>query len=439
MGDSLEYLRSIMRIVCCNKYFFLNGGTERYLRNILDALPLRGHETVPFSIAYAGSWESEWSRFFLPPPGPADASHYKDIRLTPSSALTYAERSIYSFAARRSLSRLLECLEAAGGTDIGYLLNIYNYMSPSIVHSFQRRNIPVVIRFGDYHPLCASYTFLREARPCTLCATGAFYHGLRHRCVKGSWAASALRVLSMYIQRWLRLYRSASAFVAPCDFMRSMLEKGGFPAERIHVIRQPAFPTMPGESVETPAKRNRIVFFGRISREKGIDTLIDAYQELAPPVELHIAGRSYDGCVEELRQRIRPDMRQRIVFHGFLQGTELSRLVAESLLSICPSRWYDNAPLSIYESYLLGTPVLASNIGGIPEQVTPGATGELFQPGDAHDLAVKLQDMLAVPQRLEAMGRAARDYARTSLSLDSHLDKLLDLFHSLATTRRKGS
>lgn len=417
-----------MRIVLCNKYFFLNGGTERYLQSLLRALPLQGHEAVPFSVAYAGSWPSEYARFFLPSPGREGATHYRDLRPGPLALLRHAERSLYSFEARRCLTRLLTHL---GGADVGYLLNIYNYMSPSIVHGFRRRGIPVVLRLGDYHPLCANYTLLRENRPCTLCVAGSYRHGLVHRCVKGSLAASALRVCSMYLQRWLGLYTGVDAVIAPCSFMAGMLVRGGFPESRIHVVRQPAFSTLGEGELGPVSKQRSVVYFGRISREKGLDTLIEAYQRLDTDAPLFIVGRSYDGCVEELQALIRPEFRDRIRFPGFLQGRELAELVAGAQVSVVPSRWYDNAPLAVYESYLLGTPVLGAAIGGIPEQILPGETGLLFAPDDVEDLAARLGALLADPEGCAAMGRRARDYAREQLGLERHLEQLLGIFETL--------
>ncbi len=417
-----------MRILLCNKYFFLNGGVERYIQGILEALPQRGHEIVPFSVAYEGNWPSPYEEYFLPPPGAADVRYYKDIKPSFRSLLLHAERSVYSFAARRCLSRLLDHVQ---GADIGYLLNIYNYMSPSVVHTFRKRKIPVVVNFGDYHTLCANYTFLRDGRPCTLCRRGAYYNGVVHKCVKKSLSASGLRVFSMYVQRWLRLYLGADAFVVPCEFMRDQLIAGGFAQERIHINHWPAIPTMPLEAVRDTPKQDYILFFGRISREKGLDVLIDAYQRLRPGLRLVLAGRSYDGCEEELRAMVLPEMQNRIEFRGFLQGEDLARCIAAARLSVVPSRWYDNAPLAVYESYLLGTPVLAADIGGIPEQVRPGVTGELFAPDDPDDLARALESMLADDGKLERMGREARNYALHDVSMDRHLDDLLRLFNSL--------
>jgi glycosyltransferase involved in cell wall biosynthesis len=232
----------------------------------------------------------------------------------------------------------------------------------------------------------------------------------------------------MYVQRMLNLYHGCDAFVAPCSFMRQKLVEGGFPAERIHIIRQAA-PKLAPRAIAS--KENYVVFFGRISPEKGLDTLIRAYQTLAPSVDLLLIGRSYDGHADYLKSLVKPEFSKRIRFFDFMDGDELNDKVERALLTIVPSRWYDNAPLATYESYMLGTPVLAADIGGIPEQVRVGETGELFAPDDESDLADKLQDLLSDPIKLARMGKQAKRFATEELSLDKHLEQVTGLFETL--------
>lgn len=416
-----------MKIVLCNKYFFTNGGTERYLATCLTELPRRGWEAIPFSVAYARNWPSPYARYFLPPPGDPGQTHFRQIRPSPLALVRHAERAIYSFAANRALARLLD---ATDGADIGYVLNVYNYMSPSVLRLLRRRGIPTVVRFGDYNALCPCYTFLRDGKPCTLCGRGNFLHGLWHRCVKGSFAASALRVASMYVQRFLGLYQGADAVIAPCRFMADKLVEGGFDAKRLHVIAQPALPLPP--PAEPVAKDDTILYFGRLSREKGLDTLIAAYLNAQPKEDLVLAGASFDGCAEALASLIPPEARHKIRFVGFVEGPALTRLVRAARLTVVPSRWYDNAPLAVLESGLAGTPVLAAAIGGIPELIRPGETGQLFPPDDAAALADALTDLLADRPRLERLGQAAQRFAEEHFGLARHFDALTALFADLA-------
>jgi glycosyltransferase involved in cell wall biosynthesis len=451
-----------MQMVFCNKYYFLNGGTETYLYNIMKYLSARGHTTIPFSVRYAGTWPSTYQDFFLGPPGNPDQAHLSNIRFSPANILRFLDRSTYSVEARIKLSRLLN---AVGGADIAYILNIYNYMSPSIIHTFKRHNIPVVMQIGDYNLLCPSYSLLRNGKPCTLCVRGQYYNGLKYRCVKNHLAASAVRVAAMYVHRFLKLYQLVDAIVVPCQFMKTKLIEGGFSENRTHVLEYPVerrqrnrrkpgdregegrregekrrkdkiqILQYPVERTTEPDitwhKKKYMVYFGRISYEKGLDTLIAAFQKLNPPIDLYIIGRSYDGEAERLKAIIQPHAQNRIHFLGFQTGQTLTKWIAEALFSVVPSRWYDNAPLSIYESFLNGTPVLASRIGGIPEQVQEGVTGQLFEPDSCDDMVQKMDMMLSDKEKLVQMGIAGQSFVKEKLLIKDQMNSLISLFETV--------
>jgi glycosyltransferase involved in cell wall biosynthesis len=451
-----------MQIVFCNKYFFLNGGVEKYLYDVMNYLAARGHQTIPFSVRYAATWPSPYQDYFLAPPGDPEQALWANIRFSPANILRFLDRSTYSFEARIKLSRLLRAVQ---GADIAYILNIYNYMSPSIIHTFRRHRIPVVMQIGDYNLLCPSYSLLRDGKPCSLCVRGQYYHGIRYRCVKNNLAASTVRVAAMYMQRLLGIYKLVDAFVVPCEFMRNKLIEGGISEKQLHLLPYPVERRQvkrrkPGdregegrrdgerrsesriqvlqypierttEPDKTWHKKNYIVSFGRLSYEKGLDTLIGAFQKLNPPVDLYIIGRSYDGEEERLKRLIEPHARDRIHFLGFQSGQTLMRWIAEALFSVVPSRWYDNAPISVYESFLNATPVLASRIGGIPEQVQEGVTGRLFEPDDCDDLAQKMDQMLANKDQLVRMGLAGQADVTEKLNIKVQMDSLVNLFENV--------
>ncbi len=453
-----------MKIMFCNKYFFLNGGTERYLYNTMNYLKARGHMAIPFSVRYAGSWPSEYQDYFLEPPGDPSQAHLANIRFTPANILRFMDRSVYSIEARIKLSKLLHAVQ---GADIAYVLNIYNYMSPSIFHTFKKHHIPIVMQIGDYNLICPGYSLLRNGHPCTLCVQGQYYHGLYHRCVKNHPVASAVRVAAMYLHRLIGIYDLVDAVVTPCEFMKTMLAQGGFSQKKLYLLPYPVERRQEGDRrtgrqgegrrtgekqserriqvLQYPVerttdhhkiwpKKNYIVYFGRISYEKGLDTLVDAFQKLNPDgIDLYIIGRSYDGEAERLKARLLPHMTSRIHFPGFMTGKTLTQWVAEALFSVVPSRWYDNAPLSIYESFLYGTPVAASRIGGIPEQVEDGVTGWLFTPNDSDDLARKMAVLLLDRKRLMAMGEAGKAFVKKNLLINDQMDSLVRLFEAVIT------
>jgi glycosyltransferase involved in cell wall biosynthesis len=463
-----------MQIVFCNKYFFLNGGVEKYLYDVMKYLSARGHTTIPFSVRYAGSWPSPYQDYFMAPPGNPEQALWANIRFSPVNILRFLDRSTYSFEARIKLSRLLK---AVHGADIAYILNIYNYMSPSIIHTLKRHRIPVVMQIGDYNLLCPSYSLLRDGRPCTLCVRGQYYHGLRYRCVKKNLAASTVRVAAMYLQRLLGLYELVDAFVVPCEFMKDKLLEGGVSKHKTHVLYYPVerrqirrrkpedrsgegrrageikreaqerrdrFHVLqyPIERTVAPDKawhkKDYILYFGRLSYEKGIDTLIGAFGKLNPPIDLYIIGRSYDGEEDRLKRLIEPHVQDRIHFLGFQSGQTLMQWIAEALFSVVPSRWYDNAPISTYESFMNGTPVLASRIGGIPEQVQEGVTGRLFEPDSCDDLARKMGEMLSNRDQLLQMGIAGQEYVKKTLLINDQMDGLINLFESVIADYHRG-
>jgi len=415
-----------VRVLLANKYFFPNGGTEIYLRILLDELPRLGHECVPFAVDYQGNWESPYSKYFVPSPAGPGAPRLEQMQFTPARVLALLERSVYSLAARKCLRRLLD---ETGPVDAALAINIYNYMSPSIFSVLAERRVPIAMLVGDYNLMCANYQFLRAGKPCFLCQKGAYVNGLRYRCVKGSLAASAVRVLSMYVQRLLHLWDLVDVFLTPCAFMRDRLAESGIPEKKLRLVRYPVRAASHGEPC---VKGNYILSFGRISAEKGLDVLIDAYQAAAPEADLIILGRDYDGELTRLRGRIRPEFAPRIRFPGFASGAELSRIISGALLTVVPSRWHDNAPLSIYESMLHGTPVVGAAMGGIPEQIREGVDGALFDPGSAEDLAAVLTRLLADRETLAAMGRAGRERVLVANDPAAHAAELADILASLA-------
>jgi glycosyltransferase involved in cell wall biosynthesis len=266
------------------------------------------------------------------------------------------------------------------------------------------------------------------------------------------------------------LYHLVDAIVVPCQFMKNKLMEGGFSENRMHVLRYPVerrqrnrrnpadregvgrreeetggedkFLSLKNPTLKYPAerriaphkvwyKKNYILYFGRISYEKGLDTLIGAFQKLNQQTDLYIIGRSYDGEAERLKALIQPQTSSRIHFPGFQTGQTLTMWIAEALFSVVPSRWYDNAPLSIYESFLNGTPVLASRIGGIPEQVQEGVTGQLFEPDSRDDMAQKMEKMLSDREKLVQMGIAAQSYVKKNLLIKDQMDSLVNLFETI--------
>ncbi len=419
-----------MKILIANKFFFVNGGTDRYFFEIMSELQSKGHHAIPFSVRHHISKPSPYLSYFLPPPGPPHQTHYASIKLKEANWLRLLDRSIYSVEARVRLGRLLKTF---GPVDVAYLLNIYNYMSPSIIHTLRRHRIPIVMRVGDYNLQCANYLFLRNGEPCVLCAGGAYYHAMKFRCVKKSGWLTALRVFSMYVHKILKLYDHVKAFIVPCHFMKSMLLQGCIPQQKIHILKWPV--KIDKEDNVEPLKWRRpyILYFGRISYEKGLNTLLKAYQNGASVMaaDLVFVGRDYDGELARLKSMVQSPFKENVHFIGFVEQEELRRWIRGSLFTVVPSRWYDNAPLSVYESYALKRPVVAARLGGLAEQVEDKVTGKLYSPESVSELSAALEWMLKDSARREALGKNGFDKVQRENNLKDYVQKLIDVFQSV--------
>lgn len=211
-------------------------------------------------------------------------------------------------------------------------------------------------------------------------------------------------------------------FIALNRFGKEKLIQGGVPAEKIricgnfidHIAGQP----------ET--KGNYVLYLGRLSREKGLQTLFNALEMLPPHVRLMVAG---SGPLEsELKDFAARHLGDKIEFLGFVSGEEKTRLISQALCMVVPSEWYEPFGLSVIESMALGTPVIASRIGGLPEMVEHQETGLLFTAGDAEELAQQILTIYGDPELTKAMSKAAIETARVRFSKETHLKELMAIY-----------
>jgi len=418
-----------VRILVAHKYLVRGGGTATYLLALKDALEAAGHRVVPFAVAYEGVLESEYSDYYVSPPAAPDEIHLKDMRLSPWQALKLFGRATYSLEAKAKAAGLVDAADA----DIAFVNNIYNYMSPSMLHAFKARGMPIVMRVADHNLFCPSYDCFRTGEFCMDCVDRGLWTALRHRCVKGSLAATVARVASMYVHKALRIYDCVDVFITPSEFLRDLLVQAGLPEARVRAL--PSFcPPANGHS-PLPGDGDHILYFGRIWAQKGIDTLIDAYALLRPDVPLVIAGGDRDGEMGRLKRRAKQTrVADKVHFVGHREGDELYELVRRALFTVVPAKWPDIFPMSILESFAYGKPVLGARVGGIPEQITPEC-GRLFEAGNADELAHCMETLLADDTRRAQMGEAASQRAHQVYSIDAHRRELLRIFDGLLLAR----
>lgn len=411
-----------MRILLVNYRYFISGGPEKYMFNIKKILEENGHEVIPFSVHSNKNVDTEYSKYFVEPIGSRDDTYFEDSKKTPRVIWQMLTRSIYSLEVKKAIQKEIKEVRP----DLVYIIHFVNKLSPSVITGAKQMGVPVVLRLSDYFLLCPRFDFLSQRKICEECLTKGYGSCIKKRCVKNSLFASCIRVLSMKIHGIINVYKDVDAFITPSRFLKKKLSENGFDENRIHCI--PTFTTSKTKADDVTIGDYGL-YFGRITEEKGVDTVVRAY-ELLPDHRVKIMG---DDTTEEalrLKQYVKEHKLINIEFLGFKGGEELEKIIKEARFTLIPSIWYDNLPNTALESFQYFKPVIASNIGSLPELVTDGFNGCLFKPGSAEELAEKIR-LFDDDKNVKIMGENSRSQLKEHFSQKAHYDKLMGVFESV--------
>lgn len=399
-------------------------------------LERHNHTVVPFAANYAQTLDTPYCRYFVPPPVDGESVYYRQYKdkLTVGKRIGLAARATYSRMVRSAAERVIR----EQGIELVYLLNTVNVLSPSIVDAASACGVPAVMRLSDFNLLCPAYAFLRDGKVCQECL-GGYHHALQHRCLQGSLAVTGARVMAMSIQRALGVYDRVAAYIAPSRYMAKQMEHFKPARGRIHHI--PSFVDQAlldaqeqrrgVTTAEASSHQSRpyLLYFGRVSPDKGIDVLLRAFAGLERDVDLVIAGDSGDGYRQRMEEYAVSLGITNVQFRGFLSGEPLSNLIAEALGVVAPSVWHDNAPMTVYESLALGKAVIGSNLGGIGEQLESGC-GLLVPPGDADELRNAMRQLVDDQALRVELEKAARNRALTDYAPERHYERVMEVFNA---------
>lgn len=404
------------RLLSLNNYHYRRGGADALFLEHDRIFRGLGWDTACFSMRHPSNEASPWNEHFA-----EELEFGRDY--PPARKLLMASRVIYSFEARGKLAKLLDQWRP----DVAHAHNIYHHLSPSVLDALRARDVPTVLTAHDLKLACPAYKMLNRTGVCERCRGGNLLHVVRHRCVHGSVGVSALVMVESAVHRWLGLYRRNLAYVAtPSRFFSTKLAEWGWPAERLRHI-----PNFVRASDYEPRYEpgEYALYFGRLSAEKGLGTLIEAAAQVGVP--LRIAGTG------PLEQQFRAQAAScpNVRFEGYVAGEALSELVRGSRVVVLPSEWYENAPMSVLESYALGKPVIGARIGGIPELIAEEETGFLFQSGDRDQLAARLRQLTDAPDhRLAELGRTARELVSREFTEQRYVESMLALYSDLGVS-----
>lgn len=401
-----------MKVLLANKFFFGKGGAETVFFQEREYLQETGVETVDFSMLDERNSPSPYSAYFV------SSKHYThESKRSVLENLSFALSFIHSKEAVSKFDRLI--LETR--PDLVHCHNIYHQLTPSIIGVAKKHGLPVILTLHDYKPVCPTYVRLRQGRVCSKCLNGQFHHVLVNRCAEGSLGRSALLYAEAVTQKFLGNYDKVDLFIAPSQFMADSVTRGRLPLDKVKVLPN-------GVNVETvkysELDDGYVLYFGRLSREKGVHTLLECQRQLCGKYPLKICGTgplltemNFDHPATE--------------FLGYQSGNELHELIAKSSMVVVPSEWYENCSMSILEAMAHGKPIVASRIGGNPELVVDGETGLLFEPGDGEALAGHIDRLMDDQAMRREFGLAGRNRAERVFSLKAHHEKLLMLYQAL--------
>ncbi len=396
-----------MKILLVNKFFYRKGGAEISFFDTANLLQKKRHKVKFFAMKHPDNLSSAYEKYFVSEVDyEAERSLFDKIKA--------GGRLLYSFEAKKKINELINNERP----DIAHLNNIHHQISPSILHTLRDWNLPVVMSLRDYKLVCPAYTMLAKGKPCEKCKSGKYYWCLINRCSKNSYLKSLLNAMEMYLHhKILHIYDLVDVFISPSKFLKEKIKEMGFKGK---VVYLPNFVNIDEYKPSYSWQTKSIVYFGRLSREKGLFTLLEAAKRLK--LQLKIIG---DG---PLREEIEKTAEENTYPLGYLPPHSLKKEIKNSMAVVIPSEWYENNPRSISEAFALGKPVIGSRIGGIPELIDNGKTGLLFEPGNVDDLAAKISYLIKNKDQVRYMGELARKKAEQKYNSEKHYEKLMEIY-----------
>jgi len=386
----------------------------------MDLMRAQGHEVALFSMADPRGEPTPFDQHFVPHIDfKANVGWWRKSRR--------AGHAIYSVDARRRIRAMIREFRP----NVAHVRNIYHHLSPSILWELKAQQVPVLYHLNDFKLLCPSYNLVAQGEACEACKGGAFRHIITKNCYPGMGARITLAA-EAYLHRCLGTYRKCvDLFLAPSRFVRDKFVEHGWDGDRFEVL--PHFQEIHKLRAPSPAGDRPLLYFGRLSAEKGVGDLLRSMQRV-PQMRLVIAGEGPQRA--ELQELAATLGLKNVEFVGHVGRAERDSLIARSQFTVLPSHAYETLGKTILESYAEGRAVVASDMGSRRELVREGETGLLYGTGDVNQLAEVIQSLGSRPELAEQMGRAGREAVRQLHAPEAHYQRLLSLYEGLAARKR---
>lgn len=368
-----------MKILLINKFHYLRGGCERHVFDLAASLEKEGYRVIHFSMQDSRNFRSVEEKYFI-----------EKVEFD-----KFSFRSIGKIFYNRDAVHRLKRLIAEEKPDIAHLHNFAHHFSPAIISLLKKNNIPMVQTLHDYKMICPNYRLYNQKGICESCRGEKYYNCVRYKCLKNSYPKSILAMLEAYWSRFLGTYEKIDLFIAPSRYMRDTCIRFGISGNRIRVMCNAVSQSISNQSSSSNTNHlgSYILYFGRLSHEKGVDILVQAMSEIENKnLCLKIAGVGPDQ--KEIRDLIeKHDLSNRVEMLGFKSGQDLADLISGARAIVMPSVWPENMPYSLLEAMENSKTVIVSDIGGMKELIESGKNGFYFKMGDPFDLAKKINEL----------------------------------------------
>lgn len=400
-----------MKILQINKFFYVRGGASRYFFEISELLEAKGHKIAYFSMQDKSNYKSKWSKYFV--------SNVSFEKVQLKNFLPVLSRIFYSFEAGKKIALLLNQFKP----DIAHVHSIYHHLSPSIILELKKRNIPIVQTVHDYHLISPNHTLFHNGHICEITKINNYYKAIFHKCVKNSYLATFIEVLEKYVACFTGWEKNlVDYFISPSHFASNKLREYGLAREKI--VHLPNFIDYLQYQTDY-CRGNYILYFGRLSEEKGLKFLLKVMSFL-PEIQLKIVGEGPEKSC--LKNTINYLHLSNVKIGNHLSDRDLIQTIFNARFTILSSLFFENCPNMILESFASGKPVVASNIGGIPELIQHGINGLLFEPGNIQDCKEKIIRLWKSPNYCKKMGMAGRKYLEKNFQPDIFYNRLINIY-----------
>ena len=404
-----------MKILLVNKFHYRKGGSETYYFTLAEAFEKLGHQAIFFAMKdEEHNLPCEQDKYFV-----SNASVKGGIKSKMNMVLHIA----YSKEAYQKMTELLNNEHP----DLVILNLVHKQITCSVIDAIRKydKKLPIFWTCHDLIFACPSFTMLDgNGNICEKCLDGNFHHCVENHCIHGS---KLMSILSEYEAKQIRKkgwYDMVNVYIAPSQFYQKKLEQSKFTKSKIVWMRNPL--PMSATYELNDQDDGYFLYFGRLSKEKGVKTLIDAMKKIK--AKLYILGTG--PMEEQLKRYVDENKLSNIEFKGFQTGEPLKNYVRKARAVVLPSEWYENGPYSAMEAMALGKPLIVSGLGGLPELVTPKENGYIYSKTE--ELPVCLEDMLKLDaDSYHQMCSSSLEKAKAFFNPEEYVKRLVEMKEEL--------